>query len=52
MKLLRDYDLNPGFEIMGNPSKYFNDFEKQTQTRDWYNLIKNTVTNYIGNNFY
>ncbi|CAG2105156.1 unnamed protein product [Medioppia subpectinata] len=44
---LRDYNLKPGFEIMGNPSNIFNDFENRTQVLQWKDLVKQLVTRYI-----
>ena len=36
-------DLKPGFELMGNPSGYFTDFENKTQVYAWRDLIKDTA---------
>ncbi|CAG2165638.1 unnamed protein product, partial [Oppiella nova] len=44
---LRDYHLKPGFEIMGNPSNIYNDFENRTQVIQWKELVKELVTRYI-----
>lgn len=44
---LKSFGLKPGFEIMGNPSNFFNDFENKTQVYIWKDLVKQTVIHYI-----
>ncbi|ESO86810.1 hypothetical protein LOTGIDRAFT_128432 [Lottia gigantea] len=39
--------LKPGFEVMGNPSNVFTDFENKTQVYMWKDLIKLIATSYI-----
>lgn len=48
IKLLWMNHLKPGFEIMGNPSQYFNDFENGTQVYLWRDLVKSLAKHYIG----
>ena len=36
---LWSYDLNPGFELMGNPSNFFSDFEDPIQVEVWRQTI-------------
>lgn len=43
---LKELRLKPGFELMGNPSKLFNDFENRTQLYEWKSLVKQMVTRY------
>ncbi|GIY49355.1 alpha-L-iduronidase [Caerostris darwini] len=45
--LLWENGLQPGFELMGNPSGYFTDFENQTQVYMWKNLINSIAVHYI-----
>ncbi|XP_015928540.1 alpha-L-iduronidase isoform X2 [Parasteatoda tepidariorum] len=40
--------LQPGFELMGNPSNYFTDFENQTQVYLWKDMIQSLAEHYIG----
>ncbi|XP_054709476.1 alpha-L-iduronidase-like [Uloborus diversus] len=40
-------DLHPGFELMGNPSDFFSDFENITQVYAWRDLIHATALRYI-----
>lgn len=40
--------LYPGFEVMGNPSNYFTDFENHEQVVQWKNFIQDLATHYIG----
>ncbi|XP_068089677.1 alpha-L-iduronidase [Hyperolius riggenbachi] len=47
MDLLMENDLIPGFELMGNPSGYFTDFEDETQVKEWSQLIYLTAQRYI-----
>ncbi|GFU57351.1 alpha-L-iduronidase [Trichonephila clavipes] len=39
--------LRPGFELMGNPSGYFTDFENETQVYMWEDLIYRLASHYI-----
>ena len=43
---LKEFSLKPGFEIMGNPSQFFNDFENKTQVYEWKSLVKLMVSRY------
>ncbi|CAL1264992.1 unnamed protein product [Larinioides sclopetarius] len=45
--LLWENDLQPGFELMGNPSNYFNDFENEIQVYLWKDLINKLAVHYI-----
>lgn len=45
---LQKSNLYVGFELMGNPSNYFTDFENATQVYMWRDLIKDTATHLIG----
>ena len=47
MDILKQYNLKPGFELMGNPSNYFSDFENETQIYLWKDFIKTLVSRYI-----
>ncbi|KAK3717330.1 hypothetical protein QZH41_011573, partial [Actinostola sp. cb2023] len=40
MALLLSNGLRPGFELMGNPSNYFTDFDDKKQIYDWRELIR------------
>jgi len=40
--------LKPGFEIMGNPSGFFSDFENLTQVHLWRDLVHDIAHRYIG----
>ncbi|RWS07469.1 hypothetical protein B4U79_01656 [Dinothrombium tinctorium] len=44
--LLRKNRLKPGFELMGNPSKIFNDFENDTQLRQFKALVSKLSSRY------
>lgn len=39
VQLLYTHKLRIGFELMGNPSNHFTDFEDSRQIRQWYKLI-------------
>uniref|UniRef100_A0A8C4WRN9 Alpha-L-iduronidase n=1 Tax=Eptatretus burgeri TaxID=7764 RepID=A0A8C4WRN9_EPTBU len=39
--------LKPGFELMGNPSGYFTDFEDKTQVVQWRDLVTVLAKRYI-----
>lgn len=41
-------ELKPIFEIMGNPSKYFNNFLDTKQANDWHLMIKLMIQHFIG----
>ena len=43
--------LKPGFEIMGNPSDFFTDFENKTQVYLWRDLIQEMAEHFIGKYF-
>ncbi|XP_055929101.1 alpha-L-iduronidase-like isoform X2 [Argiope bruennichi] len=45
--LLWENDLQPGFELMGNPSNFFTDFENETQVYLWKDLINKMAIHYI-----
>lgn len=46
--LLWQNELYPGFEVMGNPSNYFMDFEDKTQVVQWKDLVNELAMRYIG----
>lgn len=48
IQMLWENNLKPGFELMGNPSNYFSDFENITQVYMWKNMIKAIAEHYIG----
>ncbi|XP_033122455.1 alpha-L-iduronidase-like [Anneissia japonica] len=39
--------LRPGFELMGNPSNIFTDFENKTQVYMWRDMVQNLAEHYI-----
>ncbi|PIK58674.1 putative alpha-L-iduronidase [Apostichopus japonicus] len=41
-------NLRPGFEIMGNPSNHYTDFENDTQVHQWKDLVQTLAERYIG----
>ncbi|XP_072440338.1 alpha-L-iduronidase isoform X1 [Chiloscyllium punctatum] len=45
--LLWQYGLMPGFELMGNPSGYFTNFEEKNQVFEWRKLIMLLARRYI-----
>ncbi|GFQ92728.1 alpha-L-iduronidase [Trichonephila clavata] len=45
--MLWENGLRPGFELMGNPSGYFTDFENETQVYMWKDLIYRLASHYI-----
>lgn len=45
---LQIYRLNPGFELMGNPSNFFSDFSNDTQVNMWRDLVMQVASRYIG----
>ncbi|XP_069482481.1 alpha-L-iduronidase [Ambystoma mexicanum] len=47
MNLLKENGLIPGFELMGSPSDYFNDFEDKKQVLEWKELITAIGKRYI-----
>lgn len=47
IEILFSNGLYPGFEIMGNPSNYFTDFENHEQVVQWKNFIQDLATHYI-----
>ena len=44
---LVDNDLKPFFELMGNPSGYFTDFEDDAQLRAWQRLVRDLALHLI-----
>ncbi|XP_067590906.1 alpha-L-iduronidase isoform X2 [Pseudorca crassidens] len=48
LDLLRENQLAPGFELMGNPSGRFTDFEDERQVFEWKNLVSLLARRYIG----
>jgi L-iduronidase len=42
------YRLRPGFELMGNPSHLFSDFNNDTQVEMWRDLVRQVASRYIG----
>lgn len=48
MKLLIENDLRPGFELMGNPSNFFSDFDDTAQIYSWRNLVEKLGEHLIG----
>ena len=49
MHLLVENDLRPGFELMGNPSNFFSDFDDTTQIYSWRDLVASLGKHLIGN---
>lgn len=47
-KTLNKLNLNPGFELMGSPSKYFKDFDDDKQVMEWMEFVENLAKRYIG----
>ncbi|XP_029458215.1 alpha-L-iduronidase isoform X3 [Rhinatrema bivittatum] len=47
LDLLWENGLKPGFELMGNPSGYFTDFEDKIQVLAWKNLVSTIAKRYI-----
>ena len=47
IELLWMNGMKPGFEIMGNPSGIFNDFENETQVHMWKDLVQQLAENYV-----
>lgn len=47
--LLYENGLKPGFELMGNPSSLFSNFEDKVQLINWRDLVTETAQRYIGN---
>lgn len=47
LTFLEQYDLKPGFELMGSPSGFFTDFENKTQVYQWRDLIKDLASHLI-----
>ncbi|XP_043917055.1 alpha-L-iduronidase [Protopterus annectens] len=45
--LLLKNELQPGFELMGNPSGYFTNFEDKRQVMEWKNLVSLIAKRYI-----
>jgi len=51
IQLLHDYELVPGFEIMGNPSNYFTDLEDHSQIMLFADLVYQLACRYISLTF-
>uniref|UniRef100_A0A0B7B7Z3 Fibronectin type-III domain-containing protein n=1 Tax=Arion vulgaris TaxID=1028688 RepID=A0A0B7B7Z3_9EUPU len=47
VELLHENELNFGFELMGNPSQLFNNFENRTQVYWWKDLVAQTAHRYV-----
>ncbi|KAK7075162.1 hypothetical protein SK128_013366 [Halocaridina rubra] len=47
MDVLRQFDLKPGFEIMGNPANIFTNFENATQVQWWRELVAEIAQRYV-----
>lgn len=48
MELLLNNGLKPGFELMGNPSNYFTDFDDIAQIHAWKDLVAAVGNHLIG----
>lgn len=48
MDWMQIYRLRPGFELMGNPSHLFSDFNNDTQVEMWRDLVRQVASRYIG----
>ena len=48
IQTLWNYELRPGFEIMGNPSDFFTDFENKTQVYLFKGLVQEMTSRYVG----
>ena len=46
--MLYGLGLRPGFELMGNPSGYFKNFEDKSFVYSWKDLVKQVAQRYIG----
>jgi len=49
INILWQNGLMPGFEIMGNPSNFYTDFENHTQVLLWSDLVYQLAKRYVGN---
>ena len=47
IQMLHDYELMPGFEMMGNPSGYFTDLEDHSQIIMFADLAFQLASRYI-----
>ncbi|XP_041370687.1 alpha-L-iduronidase-like isoform X2 [Gigantopelta aegis] len=47
LDMLSGNGLQPGFEVMGNPSGIFSDFDNKTQVYMWKDLVKQVAEHYI-----
>ncbi|XP_068083307.1 alpha-L-iduronidase isoform X2 [Anabrus simplex] len=45
---MHGHNLFPGFELMGNPSGFFTDFDNDTQVHQWHHLVATLVDRYNG----
>ena len=41
------FDLTPGFELMGNPSNFFQDFSSSVELSMWHKLLQTMVRRYF-----
>lgn len=48
MQVLIENNLRPGFELMGNPSNFFSDFDDTTQIYAWRDLVASLAKHLIG----
>ena len=48
IQLLIDNGLKPGFELMGNPSNFFSDFDDSKQIYAWRDLVATLAKHLIG----
>ncbi|KAJ9588107.1 hypothetical protein L9F63_018534, partial [Diploptera punctata] len=44
---LHTFRLNPGFELMGNPSQFYSNFSNKTQVQQWSHLVEQIAARYI-----
>ncbi|XP_013389365.1 alpha-L-iduronidase [Lingula anatina] len=47
IEMLIQLDLQPGFEIMGNPGNFFTDFENNTQIYAWRDMVAAIAKRYV-----
>ena len=46
------FDLQPGFEVMGNPGNMISDFEDRNNLTTWFEMIQQVTGEMQGNLFY
>ena len=51
IKNLWSNGLKPGFELMGNPSDYYHDFEDKEQVYQWKRLVYTVAKRYISRSY-